>query len=319
MGRYHDLDRFKNDCKKKEYDYDSENYRKFTKKSEFDKALHELNGILIGIAIDKEINKEEIQELQSWIKTYHNILNYNPYKEIYEVIINAIEDNIIDDDEKQNIEWITNKYINSNVYYDLVTSDIQRLQGIFHGILSDNVITDEEVYQLDKWLEENSHLIGHYPYDEISSLITSILADHIITEDEKNHLKVFFSEFIIQQPNSVIDYDEIQKLKKSISFAGVCTTNPQISFSEKQYCFTGKSSKSNRKEIIKTIQSLDGIYINSVSANTHYLVYGDGGSPCWAFSCYGRKVEQAVNLRKSNHKIQIIYEADFWDAIEDYL
>jgi len=299
--------------------YDSEHFRAFTKKSEFDKALHELNGILIGIAIDEKINQKEIQELQSWIRTYHKILNYYPYKEIYEVILNAIDDNIIDDEEKQNLEWITNKYINSSVYYDVVTSDIQRLQGIFHGILSDNVITDEEIIKLDAWLEDNSHLIGHYPYDEVCSLITSILADHKITDEEKNHLKVFFSEFILEDTHSIIDFNEIQKLKQSISFAGVCTTNPQISFSNKQFCFTGKSNKSDREEIIKTIKSLDGIYINSVSSKTNYLVYGDGGSPCWAYSCYGRKVEQAVNLRKNNHTIQIVYEADFWDAVEDYL
>jgi len=299
--------------------YDSEHFRAFTKKSEFDKALHELNGILIGIAIDEKINQKEIQELQSWIRTYHKILNYYPYKEIYEVILNAIDDNIIDDEEKQNLEWITNKYINSSVYYDVVTSDIQRLQGIFHGILSDNVITDEEIIKLDAWLEDNSHLIGHYPYDEVCSLITSILADHKITDEEKNHLKVFFSEFILEDTHSIIDFNEIQKLKQSISFAGVCTTNPQISFSNKQFCFTGKSNKSDRDEIIKTIKSLDGIYINSVSSKTNYLVYGDGGSPCWAYSCYGRKVEQAVNLRKNNHTIQIVYEADFWDAVEDYL
>jgi len=319
MAKYHDLDRFKENIRKGKYDYDSDSYRQFTKKSEFDKALHELNGLLIGIAIDKEINKKEIQELQAWLEKHHKILNYNPYKEIYEVIVNAIEDNIIDADEKQNIEWITNKYINSNVYYDLVTADIQRLQGIFHGLLSDNIITDEEIYQLDNWLEENSHLRNHYPYDEICSLITSILADHIITEKEKNHLKVFFSEFINEDASLNIKFDEINQLKTSISFAGVCTTNPQVSFNNKQFCFTGKSNKSSRNEIIKVIHSLDGIYINSVSAKTDFLVYGDGGNPCWAYSCYGRKVEQAVNLRKNNHSIQIIYESDFWDAVEDYL
>lgn len=296
-----------------------EQQRYFTRKSEFDKALHELNGILIGIVIDKNINQTEIDELKKWLNTYHNILNYNPYREIYEVVLNAIEDNIITDDEQKNIEWITNKYINSNVFYDIVTSDIQRLQGIFHGILADNVITDKEIYELDNWLEDNNHLIGFYPYDEICSLVTSILADHHITDDEKNKLKVFFSEFIPEQIDSTIDFETIRELKKMISFTGVCTTNPQISFNNKQFCFTGKSSKSKRNEIIKVIESLDGRYINSISQNTDYLIFGDGGSPCWAYSCYGRKVEDAVNLRKNKHNIQIIYEADFWDAVEDYL
>lgn len=299
--------------------YDSEQLRRFTRKSEFDKALHGLNGILLGISIDKQINQKEIEELKAWINTNHQILNYHPYKEIYEVILNAIEDNIITDEEKKDIEWITNKYINSNVFYDIATSDIQRLQGIFQGILADNVITDDEIRELDNWLEENKHLVGMYPYDEVCSLVTSILADQKISESEINNLKVFFSEFILEHPNSTIDFDAIRELKKSISFTGVCTTNPQVSFSSKQFCFTGKSNKSRRSEIIKTIESLEGKYINSVSQNTDYLIYGDGGSPCWSYSCYGRKVEEAVNLRKKNHNIQIIYEADFWDAVEDYL
>ena len=48
-----------------------------------------------------------------------------------------------------------------------------------------------------------------------------------------------------------------------------------------------------------------------------YLVIGADGNPCWAFACYGRKVEKAVELRKSGVRIMIIHESDFHDAVLD--
>ena len=58
-----------------------------------------------------------------------------------------------------------------------------------------------------------------------------------------------------------------------------------------------------------------GIFKDSVVKNTDFLIVGDEGNPCWAFSCYGRKVEKAIELRKSGSKIQIVHENDFWDCV----
>ena len=41
----------------------------------------------------------------------------------------------------------------------------------------------------------------------------------------------------------------------------------------------------------------------------------DGGNEFWAFSCYGRKVEQAYEQRRKGHHIVIVHERDFWDAL----
>ena len=40
-------------------------------------------------------------------------------------------------------------------------------------------------------------------------------------------------------------------------------------------------------------------------------------SHCWAFSCFGRKVEKAVDIRKSGGTILIVHESDFWDTVAD--
>ena len=65
------------------------------------------------------------------------------------------------------------------------------------------------------------------------------------------------------------------------------------------------------------ITELNGNFSSGVSGKTDYLIIGNNGNPCWAYSCYGRKVEQAITQRKKGKKVIIMHESDFWDAVED--
>ena len=55
----------------------------------------------------------------------------------------------------------------------------------------------------------------------------------------------------------------------------------------------------------KAISSLKGLLlginldgeVNQIELN----IVGDNGNPAWAFSCYGRKVEKAIDMRKGGH------------------
>ena len=64
---------------------------------------------------------------------------------------------------------------------------------------------------------------------------------------------------------------------------------------------------------------LGGIPTDSINKRTDYLIVGDNGNPAWAFSCYGRKVEKALSLRKDGHTITMIHEFDFSDIIDDLI
>ena len=48
-----------------------------------------------------------------------------------------------------------------------------------------------------------------------------------------------------------------------------------------------------------------------------YLIVGADGNPCWAFACYGRKIEKAMELRKAGARIALVHESDFHDAVQD--
>jgi len=67
----------------------------------------------------------------------------------------------------------------------------------------------------------------------------------------------------------------------------------------------------------KDVEDLGGSAKSSVSTKTDYLVVGNAGNPCWAYSCYGRKIEEAMTLRREGAKVQIVNETDFWDAVWD--
>lgn len=294
-------------------------YRIYTYKSEVDKAMHTLEGILKGIAIDNVINEKEASELKAWRQHYEALVDRHPFKELIPVAAKALEDNVLDSEELKDLLWLCRNFTTENIYYDIITSDIQKLEGILHGTLADNVITEEEVSGLNDWLEENTHLTGVYPYDEIYSIVSSVLVDGILSNDEKKLLKAFFSEFVETNISVNIDKEELARTKNEINIGGICAFCPTISIPGKTFCFTGASSKTTRSTIKDTVESVGGIFKNNVSKLTDYLVVGNDGNPCWAFACYGRKIEAAMNLRKGGNHILIVHENDFWDSLEDFV
>lgn len=295
--------------------YDNMGYRVYTQKSEYDKALSTLIGLSKGIILDNVVKKCETDELINWLKLHSHLSKYQPFSELIPVIESITADGIIDESELEDLAWICSQFEPDGKYYQFTTLAIQILQGIFHGILSDGVISDEEVYNLNDWIDSHNFLTGTYPYDEIHSLLTDILEDNIITDNERNILKSFIGDFVDCSNSINISSDELEQLKNQYNISGICAKSPQITIENHCFCFTGKSSRAKRSDIQDIVISHSGIFSNNVTKDTQYLIVGDEGNPCWAFSCYGRKVEKAVSMRKSGHNIVIVHENDFWGNV----
>ncbi|MEG1758758.1 MAG: BRCT domain-containing protein, partial [Oscillospiraceae bacterium] len=152
-------------------------------------------------------------------------------------------------------------------------------------------------------------------FDEFESILTGICADGQVSELERQQLKVFLGDFVDARDSYNINQAEMDELKSKIHISGVCALCPEIVFENHLFCFTGESTKMKRNDIAEIVSERNGLFADSVSGKTNYLVVGAGGNPCWAFSCYGRKVEKAVDLRKKGNPIVIVHENDFWDAM----
>ena len=146
-------------------------------------------------------------------------------------------------------------------------------------------------------------------------MIHTVLEDKVITGDERNSLLAFMSNLIEFKDSYNLVETDFAELRKKYSISGICAYCPDVEIEGKLFCFTGESYRSTRAEIKAEIERLGGRFRTSVSKNTDFLVVGNAGNPCWAYSCYGRKIEEAMALRKEGAKILIINETDFWDAV----
>lgn len=286
-----------------------------TARSQADKAINSLKGILLGINMDGIVDDKEMEELRAWSKKHDDLINRNPFNEFMYIIGQTTSNGVPLKETIEDLFWLCQKYENDNYYYNGVTADLQTLQGICHGIIANGVIKDEEIIELNNWLYQNEHLNTFYPYDEIRSLLLSILSDGKIEEEEKTVLLAYFNQFV-KLNNSEVK-EKINELTKDVTISGLCTSEPDVIFDGKTFCITGILQRGNRDVLKERITQLGGIPTDSISKKTDYLIVGDNGNPAWAFSCYGRKVEKALQMRKEGHTIIMIHEFDFFDIVDD--
>ena len=294
-----------------------EEYRAFTTPAELHKAVNTLRGIVAGINSDAAVGNAEIQELTHWCQLHGHLRDRHPFSEIIPVVEKACEDGVITDEESKDILWLCNNFADSNSYYDSITSSIQFLAGLIHGIMADGTLSDSEIAALKSWLNANTFLAGTYPFDEINSLLYAVLEDKVITPDEREQLMAFFGNLIEFKDSFNLTEVDFKALQEKYSIAGICAVCPEITFKDKVFCFTGESYRAKRHVMAEAVRALGGTARGNVSAKTDYLIVGNAGNPCWVYACYGRKIEEAMQLRKAGEKIVIVNETDFWDAIED--
>jgi hypothetical protein len=292
---------------------DHDAYRKFMGKAELEKSVNSLLGLVEGIAIDSAINDAEVEFLETWLDDHRINANRHPFNELFPVVEQAVADGVLTEDERADIIWLCNKLASAE-YFSAATADMQKLHAIMAGIGADGVISVEELKGLLSWIGEHEHLKTCWPYDEVESLVLGVLADKKIDPEEHAVLMRFFGEFV-----SVLDNKTIVNpaFFDGSNVVGLCSVCPEISFADAVFCLTGGSFKYTRNEFESVIETHGGKASGTVSKKVNYLVVGGDGNPCWAYACYGRKVEKAVELRRLGHPIVIVHENDFHDAVLD--
>lgn len=293
---------------------DQEGFFKFTGKARLSKAINTLSGILTGMDIDRVFNGKEIHALRGWIEDHEDLARRHPFNEIFPRLSEALSDGVLDREEIEDLKWLCGKLAPEAHYYNGITAQMQELQGVLGGIVADGVVTDTEIRELREWVHNSEHLKTCWPYDEIDSLLTQVLKDGIIDADERQMLMHFLSEFTSVTGNRAIALP-LEDVDKPIQ--GICATCPEIAFPDRLFCFTGTSTRLARDSLATLVRGLGGDFHPTIKAEVDYLVIGARGNPCWAYSCYGRKVEQAIKLRRQGCSLLIVHENDFWDAAQD--
>lgn len=122
-----------------------------------------------GVSIDGLLNAAEVAEILNWCMDYSDLIGRSPFDELKQKLDEILADGIIDPEEQDDLLWVCMNLAPESEFYDSVTHDVQQLHGILHGILADGQISDGEAKRLQEWIDQNSHLRGIYPYDELDS------------------------------------------------------------------------------------------------------------------------------------------------------
>ena len=156
--------------------------------------IEELRGIILGINYDGVINNLEVKELNDWLDKNRSLSLNDEYKTLIRDIEDVLEDGMISDDERSLLLNYADKYKHS---VDNISASLNELNGIIEGIVCDSVINDDEVKNLNNWLNNNKQLRGITVYDNIALIVTKVLEDNIVTSDEQEELLRLISSSII--------------------------------------------------------------------------------------------------------------------------
>lgn len=248
--------------------------------------INDLYGIIDGINYDGIVDAREIQYLQKWIDDNYQYRSYALFNRIIAQLSAILEDGVVSEYERFELVALVESIKHSKIYSDS-TLRIQVLEGILKGIVCNHEIKDLEVINLQSWLRDSDYLKGIYPYDKIVNATEKILADGIITEEEKEYLYCEFDEIL----NPI-----------------TCCDNLELD--GKTFCLTGDFVYGTKAEVEEKICNKGGVRKSGVSSKLDYLFVGSIGSEAWKYGNIGGKIAKAQELQEKGVNIQIISEDD---------
>lgn len=252
------------------------------------KYLEVLIGLLTGIGFDNYLNKKEISFLNNWLTKNQLPYEYaNIVKELKAVLKN---------------EYITHyqylHILNELQYMKSIKAknirSLYEFMAILEGISCDEVINDDEIMELNKWMKENEQFKGTYPFNRILNKLEKIIIDKqistIVTDELLYYIKNFF------KPE--LDQGDLFDVKNKV------------------ICLTGNFCFGERSQLEKLIVLKQGIISKSVTKKVDYLVLGSKGSAGYKYVKYGAKTNKALTMKSEGHKIELISEARLMEVLK---
>ncbi|GMQ24339.1 hypothetical protein Aoki45_10210 [Algoriphagus sp. oki45] len=163
---------------------------------ETQKAAYQLAGLIYGVSLDGVVNKNEYEALKNWCSTNEPLCENENFQSLYEKIRPIVEDGKVNNEELEEMKNILREFVGDVGSEKLEKPNLYFLSGIFQGILASGDVNTYEIYRLNQWMEKNTHLQEHAPFDELFPLVKSVLEDKKVDNEEAMRLKEFFASHL---------------------------------------------------------------------------------------------------------------------------
>lgn len=281
----------------------------WTQITNVERALQSLAGIAQGIALDCEINDAEVSSLTEWLSMYSELLNRQPFKELADLLSRILADGRIDELEREELLDRCQRFSSSSsMAIRTSTNALRRLHGVLHGIAADGVVTEQELIDLEDWLQDYDELLYLWPFCDLQALLHQIRIDRIVSDRELAELLAFCQPFVERAAPGG------HSKPVGHTLTGICDHGAQVDIPGSSFLFTGKASRV-RAQLHDAVAARGGVALDRVRQDLNYLVVGSLSQPAWAYAAYGRKIEAVLALRQVGFDVKIIHEHVFLEAL----
>lgn len=274
-----------------------------------ERALNGLIGICFGITADRRLVDREIAYLSAWLSTYTELLAEDgDAVDLVHAIRRALADGVLTHEEREDIQDLILTVTEYRGMEAISAPDVamQQLTGVIHGVLADGELRDQEVAALAKWICLCRGLKNNWPASVILQRIADILADGVIDADERQDLVELLERFV---GGSMENTGTVGGMATR-AFTG-CPVPDEIEFGGKTFVLTGRFARGTRSHCEQLVKERGGQVAGNVTRATDYLIVGLVASRDWKNESFGRKIEQAMNMRAQGHGI-LVLEEELW-------
>jgi len=179
---------------------------------------------------------------------------------------------------------------------------LESMNSLIRGLIADQVLNNAEILHLRDWLGQNHKVTLNWPGSVIRDQIAEILADGIITAQERTSLFKSLENLIGKDVDT-----KSQEPAKPISLPVDNTID--IQFDNRTFCLTGDFYYGPRERCVEAIEARGGKVISGITKKLDYLVIGQIASPEWKFGNFGTKIIKAVEYLDKGVNIAIVSES----------
>lgn len=179
---------------------------------------------------------------------------------------------------------------------------VDELIGICRGILADGAVNKSEAEFLLDWLERHREFAETFPFSTLYPRVRDAMQDGVVDLDEQRDLLEALSATVGGEAATPTGSNSLStELPFDIPL-------PTILHAASIFVVTGVFTYGKRRAVCSAIESRGGVVRSAVSEKTDYVIVGEAGSRDWLHSSYGRKIQEAADLRQAGATISIVPE-----------
>ncbi len=187
---------------------------------------------------------------------------------------------------------------------ELLHRSCEALWGICTGVMADQELSDDEIKFLDQWLRDNIEIATTWPGEVVYARVRDVLADGVITEEERDHLKTTLTGLIdgtLAKTPPAPDLPNAETAKQT----------DEIEIPGRSFCFTGTFLYGPQEACERAVSKRGGIPVPQVQRELDYLVVGAMAGEAWIDTDFGRNIEMAASYQNQGCDIAIVGE-EIW-------